>query len=51
MLRDQLQEARVELRIVQDRCDRAQASVVKMAGELNEERRAFEVESRSIEIF
>ena len=51
MLRDQLREARVELRVVPDRCDRAQPSVAKMAGELTEERRACEVASRSIEIF
>ena len=37
-LRDQLRETKVELQIAWDRCDGAQMSVAKMAGELTEER-------------
>ena len=50
-IREQLQETRVELRVVQDRCDRAQVSAEKLAAELADERRAFEVETRSTEVF
>ena len=41
----------MELQIIRDRCDGAQMSVAKMAGDLTEERRACEVASRSTEIF
>ena len=50
-LREQLQEARVELGVTRGKCDRAQAAVAKMAEELTTERQALEVATRSTEVF
>ena len=50
-LREQLQEARVELGVTRGKCDRAQSAVAKMAEELTTERQALEVTTRSTEVF
>ena len=50
-LREQLQEARVELGVTRGKCDRAQAAVAKMAEELTTERQALQVATRSTEVF
>ena len=50
-LREQLQEARVELGVTQGKCDCAQSTVAKMTEELTIERQALEVATRSTEVF
>ena len=50
-LREQLQEARVELGVTHGKCDHAQSAVAKMAEELTSERQALEVVTRSTEVF